>query len=97
MSSIFHARQFFTNAGHILDIYRAKKPIDFSPPFNPFFTVLFQGHDGSSVNPGGRKEKPVGEVQPAPRLKSPENVGGVTGGIPGTSGRPQKRSRPSQG
>ena len=49
------------------------------------------------MNPGGRKEKPVGEVQPAPRLKSPENVGGVTGGIPGTSGRPQKRSRPSQG
>ena len=66
-------------------------------PWVYFLVHLFQGHDGSSVNPGGRKEKPVGEVQPAPRLKSPENVGSITGGNPGTSGRPQKRSRPSQG
>ena len=39
MNSIFHARQFFINSGHILDIFRAKKLIDFSPPFNPYFTV----------------------------------------------------------
>ena len=39
VNSIFHARQFFINSGHILDIFRAKKLIDFSPPFNPYFTV----------------------------------------------------------
>ena len=38
MNSIFHARQFFINSGHILDIFRAKNEIDFSPPFNPDFT-----------------------------------------------------------
>ena len=39
MNSIFHARQFFINSGHILDIFRAKKLIDFSSPFNPYFTA----------------------------------------------------------
>ena len=39
MNSIFHVPRFFINSGHILDILRAKKWIDFSPPFNPFFSV----------------------------------------------------------
>ena len=39
MSSIFHAHQFFINSEHILDILRAKKWIQFSPHFSPFFTA----------------------------------------------------------
>ena len=39
MTSIFHARQFFINSGHILDILRAKKSIEFSANFSPFFTA----------------------------------------------------------
>ena len=39
MNSIFHVPRFFINSGHILDIFRAKKLIDFSPSFNPYFTV----------------------------------------------------------
>ena len=39
MSWIFQARQFLINSGHVLDIFRAKKMIDFSPPLNPYFTI----------------------------------------------------------
>ena len=39
MNSIFHACQFFINSEHILDIFRAKKSIEFSPNFSPFFTA----------------------------------------------------------
>ena len=39
MNSIFHARQFFINSEHILDILWAKKFVDFSPDFSPFFTA----------------------------------------------------------
>ena len=37
MDSIFHARQFFINSGHILDIFRAKKIDWFFTPFQPLF------------------------------------------------------------
>ena len=39
MTSIFYARQFFISSEHILDILRAKKSIEFSPNFSPFFTA----------------------------------------------------------
>ena len=37
MTSIFDARQFFISSEHILDILMAKKSIEFSPDFSPFF------------------------------------------------------------
>ena len=37
MNSIFHARQFFINSEHILDILRAKKFHQFFTWFQPFF------------------------------------------------------------
>ena len=39
MNSIFHARQFFINSEHILDILRAKKFDRFFIWFQPFFTT----------------------------------------------------------
>ena len=39
MNSIFHARQFFINSEHILDIFRAKKFDSFFPHFQSFFTT----------------------------------------------------------
>ena len=39
MNSIFHARQFFINSEHILDILRAKKINPIFTPFYPFFTA----------------------------------------------------------
>ena len=37
MTSIFDARKFFISSEHILDILMAKKSIEFSPDFSPFF------------------------------------------------------------
>ena len=47
MNLIFHARQFFINSRHILDILGAKKLKDFLPSFHPYFTVrpTFEGYN----------------------------------------------------
>ena len=83
MNLIFHARRFFIISGHILDIFRAKKMIDFSPPFNPYFTVRLTSEsyngplkvlpEGSMVEylPVGSQEAPqtvIGQNKiPAPK------------------------------
>ena len=48
VNSIFHARQFFINSGHVLNIFGAKKMIGFSPPLNPYFTVrlTYESYNG---------------------------------------------------
>ena len=76
MNSIFHTCQFFINSGHILDIFRAKKLIDFSPPLNPYFTVRLTSEsyngplkvlpEGSMVEylPVGSQEAPQTIIAP---------------------------------
>ena len=84
MSWIFHARQFFINSGHILDIFRAKKKIDFSPPLNPYFTVRLTSEsyngplkvlpEGSMVEylPAGSQEAPQ-TINAKEKISSPKS------------------------
>ena len=79
MSWIFHARQFFINSGHVLDIFRAKKIIDFSPPLNPYFTVRLtsESYNGPlKVLPEGSMVEylPVGSQEAPQTIIAPQKI-----------------------
>ena len=67
MNSIFHARQFFINSGHILDIFRANKIDWFFTPFNPYFTARLtsESYNGPlKVLPEGSNVQKVKHLSP---------------------------------
>ena len=82
MSSIFHAHQFFINSEHILDILRAKKWIQFSPHFSPFFTARPTSeryNDPQKVIPEGSMVEylPVGPKGAPETIFGKKNISGL--------------------
>ena len=79
VNSIFHARQFFMNSGHILDIFRAKKNYWFFTPFQPLFHVRQTSQSYNSplkVLPEGSMVEylPVGSQEAPQTIIAPQKI-----------------------